>query len=67
MRGPKAGVRLLLEKSECLILEAPLVKKYDIIRRVRKALIEMSVSGRFAAIHAQNLASGPLKPRPMDF
>lgn len=30
-----------------------------------KALIEMSVSGRFAAMHAQNLASSHLEPRLM--
>ncbi|CAI7606869.1 unnamed protein product [Penicillium discolor] len=39
MRSPNAGVRFLLEKSECLIPEAPLVKKYDVIRRLREALI----------------------------
>ncbi|KAJ5611873.1 hypothetical protein N7528_008978 [Penicillium herquei] len=39
MRGPIAGVRFLLEKSECLTRDAPLVEKYESIRRIRKALL----------------------------
>ncbi|KAJ5812327.1 Guanine-nucleotide dissociation stimulator CDC25 [Penicillium riverlandense] len=39
MRGPIAGVRFLLEKSECLTRESPLVKRYDGLRRIRKALL----------------------------
>ncbi|KAJ5907891.1 hypothetical protein N7495_000573 [Penicillium taxi] len=39
MRGLIAGVRFLLEKSECLTRESPLVKRFDGLRRIRKALL----------------------------
>lgn len=39
MRGMVAGVRVLLEKSECLTRDAPTVKQNDGIRRIRKALL----------------------------
>lgn len=39
MRGMVAGVRFLLEKSDCLTRDAVLVKEYDSIRRTRKGLL----------------------------
>ncbi|KAJ5474668.1 Guanine-nucleotide dissociation stimulator CDC25 [Penicillium sp. IBT 31633x] len=39
MRGPIAGVRFLLEKSECLTRESPLVRRFEGLRRIRKALL----------------------------
>ena len=39
MRGLVAGVRSLLERSECLTRDAPLVKVNDAIRRTRKSLL----------------------------
>lgn len=39
MRGLVAGVRYLLEKSDCLTREAPNVRKHDGIRRTRKGLL----------------------------
>lgn len=39
MRGLIAGVRFLLEKSECLTRDSILVRDFDSIRRTRKALL----------------------------
>ncbi|KAL6242246.1 Ras guanine nucleotide exchange factor bud5 [Rhinocladiella similis] len=39
MRGLVAGVRALLERSECLTRDAPLVRQQDAIRRSRKSLL----------------------------
>lgn len=39
MRGIVAGVRFLLEKSNCLTRESALVKKHDVIRRARRSLL----------------------------
>lgn len=39
MRGMVAGVRFLLEKSDCLTRDAALVKQYDNIRKTRKGLL----------------------------
>lgn len=39
MRGLVAGVRALLERSDCLTRDAPLVKEHDGIRRTRKSLL----------------------------
>lgn len=39
MRGMVAGVRVLLEKCNCLTREAPVVKQHDGIRKIRKALL----------------------------
>lgn len=58
MRGPIAGVRFLLEKSECLTREAPLVKKYDGLRRIRKALLSDLSSLVKAAKRFQDVANG---------
>lgn len=58
MRGPIAGVRFLLEKSECLTREAPLVKKYDGLRRIRKALLSDLSSLVKTAKRFQDVANG---------
>ncbi|KAK5089339.1 Ras guanine nucleotide exchange factor bud5 [Exophiala xenobiotica] len=39
MRGMVAGVRFLLEKSDCLTRDAPMVKAHDSIRKTRKGLL----------------------------
>ncbi|KEF51926.1 uncharacterized protein A1O9_11915 [Exophiala aquamarina CBS 119918] len=39
MRGLVAGVRALLEKSECLTRDSSLVKQHEAIRRSRKSLL----------------------------
>lgn len=39
MRGMVAGVRFLLEKSDCLTRDAMLVKQHDNIRKTRKGLL----------------------------
>jgi RasGEF domain/RasGEF N-terminal motif len=39
MRGLIAGVRFLLEKSDCLTRDSSIVKNHDNIRRARKALL----------------------------
>ncbi|KAK5050816.1 hypothetical protein LTR84_003375 [Exophiala bonariae] len=39
MRGLVAGVRALLEKSECLTRDSALVKQHEDIRRTRKSLL----------------------------
>ncbi|KAJ5712791.1 hypothetical protein N7493_009259 [Penicillium malachiteum] len=58
MRGPIAGVRFLLEKSECLTRESPLVKKYDGLRRIRKALLSDLSSLVKTAKRFQDVANG---------
>lgn len=39
MRGLIAGVRFLLERSDCLTRDSALIKKYDSLRRIRKAML----------------------------
>lgn len=39
MRGMVAGVRVLLEKSDCLTRDSSNVKQHDSVRRIRKALL----------------------------
>ena len=39
LRGLIAGVRFLLERSDCLTRDSPLVKTYDDLRRSRKSLL----------------------------
>lgn len=39
MRGMVAGVRVLLEKSDCLTRDSFIVKQHDNIRKIRKALL----------------------------
>ena len=58
MRGPIAGVRFLLEKSECLTREAPLVKQFDGLRRIRKALLSDLSSLVKTAKRFQDVANG---------
>ena len=58
MRGPIAGVRFLLEKSECLTREAPLVRRYDGLRRIRKALLSDLSSLVKTAKRFQEVANG---------
>ncbi|KAJ5176358.1 uncharacterized protein N7482_002235 [Penicillium canariense] len=58
MRGPIAGVRFLLEKSECLTREAALIKKYDGLRRIRKALLSDLSSLVKSAKKFQDVANG---------
>ncbi|KAJ5579060.1 hypothetical protein N7450_007927 [Penicillium hetheringtonii] len=58
MRGPIAGVRFLLERSECLTRESPLVKKYDGLRRIRKALLSDLSSLVKTAKQFQEVANG---------
>ncbi|KAJ5655515.1 hypothetical protein N7507_007465 [Penicillium longicatenatum] len=58
MRGPIAGVRFLLEKAECLTREAPLVKSYDGLRRIRKALLSDLSSLVKTAKKFQEVANG---------
>jgi hypothetical protein len=49
MRGLIAGVRVLLEKSDCLTRDSALVKKHDSIRKSRKLLLsELSVLVKIA-------------------
>jgi hypothetical protein len=49
MRGLIAGVRVLLENSDCLTRDSPLVKKHDRIRKSRKLLLsELSVLVKIA-------------------
>ncbi|KAL1961470.1 hypothetical protein VTN77DRAFT_1843 [Rasamsonia byssochlamydoides] len=58
MRGLIAGVRFLLEKSECLTRESPLVQRYDGLRRNRKALLAELSSLVKTAKRLQDLANG---------
>ncbi|KAJ6108019.1 hypothetical protein N7523_009342 [Penicillium sp. IBT 18751x] len=58
MRGPIAGVRFLLEKSECLTRESSLVRKYDGLRRIRKALLSDLSSLVKTAKKFQDVANG---------
>ncbi|KAJ5745448.1 Guanine-nucleotide dissociation stimulator CDC25 [Penicillium odoratum] len=58
MRGPIAGVRFLLEKAECLTREAPLVKNYEGLRRIRKALLSDLSSLVKTAKRFQEVANG---------
>ncbi|KAF5017959.1 hypothetical protein F66182_10081, partial [Fusarium sp. NRRL 66182] len=58
MRGLIAGVRFLLEKAECLTREAPLVQRYDGLRRNRKALLADLSSLVKSAKRLQELANG---------
>ncbi|CAG8364435.1 unnamed protein product [Penicillium salamii] len=58
MRGPIAGVRFLLEKSECLTRESLLVRKYDGLRRIRKALLSDLSSLVKTAKKFQEVANG---------
>ncbi|CAI7564068.1 unnamed protein product [Penicillium glandicola] len=58
MRGPIAGVRFLLEKSECLTRESSLVRRFDGLRRIRKALLSDLSSLVKTAKKFQEVANG---------
>ncbi|KAJ5529973.1 hypothetical protein N7527_003366 [Penicillium freii] len=58
MRGPIAGVRFLLEKSECLTRESSLVRRFDGLRRLRKALLSDLSSLVKTAKQFQEVANG---------
>ncbi|KAJ5570867.1 Guanine-nucleotide dissociation stimulator CDC25 [Penicillium sp. DV-2018c] len=58
MRGPIAGVRFLLEKSECLTRESPLVRRFEGLRRIRKALLSDLSSLVKTAKKFQEVANG---------
>lgn len=66
MRGLIAGVRFLLEKSDCLTRDSPIVKQHDSIRRARKALLsDLSSLVRVAKV-LQDIAMGALTDRSCD-
>ncbi|OJD25455.1 hypothetical protein ACJ73_03175 [Blastomyces percursus] len=58
MRGLIAGVRFLLEKSECLTRDCHLVQKFDSLRRNRKALLSDLSSLVKLAKKLQDVANG---------
>ncbi|EFQ98828.1 cell division control protein 25 [Nannizzia gypsea CBS 118893] len=58
MRGMIAGVRFLLEKSECLTRDCRLVKRVDGLRRNRKALLSDLSSLVKLAKQLQDIANG---------
>ncbi|KAI9923980.1 hypothetical protein ASPWEDRAFT_167237 [Aspergillus wentii DTO 134E9] len=62
MRGLIAGVRFLLQKSECLTRECDLVRTHDGLRRNRKALLSDLSSLVKTAKTLQDIAGG----NPMD-
>lgn len=60
MRGLIAGVRFLLERSDCLTRDSILVKKYDSLRRIRKAMLsDLSLLVKVAK-KLQDLAMEPV-------
>jgi hypothetical protein len=62
MRGLIAGVRFLLERSDCLTRDSMLVKKYDSLRRIRKAMLsDLSLLVKVAK-KLQELAMEPVDP-----
>jgi RasGEF domain/RasGEF N-terminal motif len=66
MRGLIAGVRFLLEKSDCLTRDSSIVKLHDNIRRARKALLsDLSSLVKIAKV-LQEIASGSLSDRSVD-
>ncbi|PGH32609.1 hypothetical protein GX50_04583 [[Emmonsia] crescens] len=58
MRGLIAGVRFLLEKSECLTRDCHLVQRFDGLRRNRKALLSDLSSLVKLAKRLQDVANG---------
>ncbi|KXG45996.1 uncharacterized protein PGRI_048520 [Penicillium griseofulvum] len=58
LRGANAGVRFLLEQSECLISEAPLVKRYDELRALRKDLLSNLLCLSIIIKNFQNVVNG---------
>ncbi len=66
MRGLIAGVRYLLEKSDCLTRDSPIVKEHDNIRRTRKALLSDLSSLVKIAKSLQDTACGSPLARSAD-
>lgn len=66
MRGLIAGVRYLLEKSECLTRDSSIVKSHDNVRRARKALLSDLSSLVKLAKCLQEIASGSPSDRTVD-
>lgn len=66
MRGLIAGVRFLLEKSDCLTRDSSIVKMHDNIRRARKALLSDLSSLVKIAKGLQDIASGNPADRSVD-
>lgn len=66
MRGLIAGVRFLLEKSDCLTRTAPNVKRHESIRKTRKALLaDLSALVKIAK-RLQDFAAGMPLPGCVD-
>ncbi|KAF7512384.1 hypothetical protein GJ744_001319 [Endocarpon pusillum] len=66
MRGLIAGVRFLLEKSDCLTRDSSIVRNHGNIRRARKALLsDLSSLVKMAKV-LQDIASGSTSDRPVD-
>lgn len=63
LRGLIAGVRYLLERSDCLTRDSPIVKRHDNIRRVRKALLADLSSLVKIAKNLQDIALGSASDR----
>ncbi|PGH22907.1 hypothetical protein AJ80_02956 [Polytolypa hystricis UAMH7299] len=66
MRGLIAGVRFLLEKSECLTRDCVLVQTFDGLRRNRKALLSDLSSLVKLAKRLQDVAKGGLPEQSID-
>lgn len=66
MRGLIAGVRFLLERSDCLTRDSSIVKEHDNIRRARKALLSDLSSMVKTAKALQDTAFGPASSRSVD-
>jgi hypothetical protein len=66
MRGLIAGVRFLLERSDCLTRDSMLVKKYDSLRRIRKAMLsDLSLLVKVAK-KLQELAMEPVNAEAIE-
>lgn len=66
MRGLIAGVRFLLERSDCLTRDSTLVKKYDSLRRIRKAMLsDLSLLVKVAK-KLQELAMEPVNAESIE-
>lgn len=66
MRGLIAGVRFLLEQSECLTRDSTVVKSHDGIRKIRKALLsDLSVLVKIAK-RLQDVALGATVDESVD-
>lgn len=66
MRGLIAGVRFLLERSDCLTRDSSIVRKHDNIRRARKALLSDLSSLVKIAKCLQDITLGSPSDRSVD-